>query len=480
MTLSTRAKPKHFLVSARSLSVAALLLGSTCLMPNFARADTTDDLLDKLLAKGILSQTEVDQLKARKATDAPAAQAAPAASSSDATVVRALDKGIGFKVGQVAVTMSGEINGFYVYDSPASPSATTSVAGGLASVGNRGTSSIRNGLLPENLNFDFATKQSGIDIDVRFGIYPGINSSTAGALNANSGGNPVGLGTAGVDFRQAYVTAGTPEFGTVKVGRDIGLYGQEAILGDITLLGVGSPAGNGTPGNTSLGRIGLGYIYTDFQPQIVYTTPKLGDFSLQIGLLEPLNGLNFSGLSGPVTSNSSPQFQTKLSYYHESGDYKLHFWVNGVTQAIVATDTLGGTHHIQGYSFDMGGLVSVGPATFMGYGYTGSGVGTTALFFDAAATSGQARDSSGFIGQGQYNIGKFAIGGSYGISYLNLASGEDNPLLVKYNESEVGQLLYHLTSWDSLIGEFIHTNTKAHGGDSASDNAFALGTIVFF
>ena len=51
--------------------------GGTCLTMVGAHADTTDDLLDKLLQKGILSQQEVDQLKQRK-QEAPAVQPLPA------------------------------------------------------------------------------------------------------------------------------------------------------------------------------------------------------------------------------------------------------------------------------------------------------------------------------------------------------------------------------------------------------------------
>jgi len=66
----------------------------------------------------------------------------------------------------------------------------------------------------------------------------------------------------------------------VKLGRDIGIFGKDAILDDMTLLGVGTAGPtNVAPSNTSLGRIGIGYIYTDWEPQITYTTPTTMDFS---------------------------------------------------------------------------------------------------------------------------------------------------------------------------------------------------------
>ena len=48
------------------------------------------------------------------------------------------------------------------------------------------------------------------------------------------------LGVPGIDFRQQFATLGQAHFGTLKIGRDLGLFGQEAILNDMTLLGAGS------------------------------------------------------------------------------------------------------------------------------------------------------------------------------------------------------------------------------------------------
>ena len=86
------------------------------------------------------------------------------------------------------------------------------------------------------------------------------------------------LGTPGIDFRQQFATLGHAHFGILKIGRDLGLFGQEAILSDMTLLGAGTTWASAirqrNPGSVTLGRIGVGYVYTDFIPQITYTTPS--------------------------------------------------------------------------------------------------------------------------------------------------------------------------------------------------------------
>ena len=45
---------------------------------------------------------------------------------------------------------------------------------------------------------------------------------------------------------RVFGTIGTPTFGTVKIGRDLGLFGSDAILNDLTLLGIGSPLATNT------------------------------------------------------------------------------------------------------------------------------------------------------------------------------------------------------------------------------------------
>ncbi|MFX9089491.1 hypothetical protein ABTN55_20450, partial [Acinetobacter baumannii] len=74
-------------------------------------------------------------------------------------------------------------------------------------------------------------------------------------------------------------------------GRNIGLFQADAILNDMTLLGVGAGGSNASPTNTSLGSIGFGYIYTDWLAQINYTTPDLNGAKITIGIFDPIESL---------------------------------------------------------------------------------------------------------------------------------------------------------------------------------------------
>ena len=193
--------------------------------------------------------------------------------------------GIDITAGDWKVDFSGNVNGFYV-GATCDHNANTAVAGGLACTGDN-SASLRNGLLPAALVFSASSRQGDYDVDVTIGFYPGINSSAAAGVNG--AGQPSALQTPGIDARQAFFTFGDVSWGTVKIGRDIGLFGKDAILDDMTLLGMGTAAGNAAPGNTSLGRIGVGYIYTDWEPQITYTTPTWSGFSASAGVFQPLD-----------------------------------------------------------------------------------------------------------------------------------------------------------------------------------------------
>ncbi|URW76348.1 porin [Sphingomonas donggukensis] len=461
-----------------SAAAASALLCATA-TPAYAQ-DATDALLLKLKEKGILSDEEYEALLARKATQAntvaatnsaEAPQQAAAERLDDKKQVRTMDSGVGIMIGDVAFKVSGSVNGFYVHDNGDAATAANTVAGGLATVDNQ-TSSVRNGLLPGFIKFDVTTNQGGWDVGAHFGLYPGINSGL-GNSGANGAGAPQALQTTGIDARQTYLTFGKPNFGEVKIGRDIGLFGSDAILNDITLLAVGTASGNAAPSNTSLGRIGLGYIYTDFQPQITYSSPKFGGLQFAAGIFQPLTTIGRSEVNG------SPGFQAKITYdmVPVDGGFGAHAWVSGLVQK---HDAVGALPEYTGRAIDFGAKLSYANFGLTGYYYTGTGVGTIGLFLLSTDALGRKRDSDGFYVQGTAGFGKFTAGASYGKSNLDRANGEAVSNLVRSNESYVGQLRYGLTSWVTLIGEYTHTKSKAHNGNDADSDAIAAGAILFF
>ena len=378
---------------------------------------------------------------------------------------------IGFKAGAWDLSFSGNVNGFATWNS--CDNSAPAVNGGLAcnNAGGLKEVAIESGLLPSALVFGAKSRQSGWDIGVTIGFYPGLNDGgTAGKT---------GLSTSTIDLRQNFLTFGDKTIGTIKVGKDIGLFGSDAILADMTLLGVGS-AGAFGGGNTTLGRIGVGYIYTDWIPQISYSSPKYGGFQYSAGAFQGVDVVS----SATLTAHEQPGIQAKGSYEWK-GPVSGKAWVSGMNQKVKrrAGDTAPAGSSLSGQAFDLGAKVNVADFEGVLYAYSADGIGTEAIGFNAAAVVGgnlEKRKSKGGYVQGTYKFGKFKPGLSYGESSLDLASNETNANLVKKNKSLVAGLYYSLTQSLNLVGEYISTKAENQAGGENKDSVIALGAILFF
>jgi len=403
-----------------------------------------------------------------------AAACAPAAYAVDVTA------------GDWKLSFDGNVNAHYIYSSCQSFDTSKAVAGGLACVGSedgeKSSSSVSNGLLPAALSISAATTQSGYDIGVTFGLYPGISTNDGGSPNlANtSGTRNTALGTAGLDVRQVFLTFGNKDMGTVMAGRNIGLFGADAILNDMTLLGVGAGNGNyAAPTNTSLGSIGLGYIYTDWLAQINYTTPDLGGTKITFGIFDPVESLTDAG--GP-TPKAAPGFHAKIAY--KMGD-SLYLSASGLyeKQTIDVTALTGIADQKKDYSgggIDLGGKYDINGFEIAGWYYYAKGLGTTGLFVWSADAAGDPRKSQGFLAQLTYKIVNTKLGINYGQSRLDQADGEVAPTLVAKNDKVTFGVYHQLTTNLLLLSEFSHLESKNQAGDSNKSNNFNVGAFVSF
>ncbi|MFT8896137.1 MAG: porin [Acetobacter sp.] len=403
-------------------------------------------------------------------------------------------KGVTFHAGPVAINLSGFVNGFYTYDN-----AYGRYVGGGTSAGAGGSkfdaSAVRNGYLPAALITKITTTQDGIDMAAVFGMYPGLDNNKPGAMNANSGGSPVALGTPGIDFRQVYMTFGNKKMGTIKIGRDLGIFGSDAILDDATLITLGSIGGNSAPGNTSLGRIGVGYLYADWIPQISYQSPMMSGVQVTVGVMQPMDEFNFAGtnnngagpdaLSAQSTHHSAPMAQGKITYDFTSGDIKGRVWAGFLIQhqqrlySSVISESQGKSATVE--AGEVGAKLSYKGFEGVGYYYRASGLGSTGLFFDGITPAGNKRNSEGYYVQGSYSFDKkLRLAASYGVSNLYQAPGEIDSVLVRRNESEVGALFYKWTDWIQFVAEYSHTESIAHNGNRGKDNSASGGAVLFF
>jgi predicted porin len=412
-----------------------------------------------------------------------ASVAAPAAHAIDVTA------------GKWTLSFDGNVNANYIYSNCKDHN---DVAGGLACVSpttSDSSSSVSNGLLPAALTVSGATTQDGLDLGFTFGLYPGISTNDGGSPNlqdiANTDLGHTALGTAGLDVRQVFLTVGSSSWGTIMAGRNIGLFGADAILNDMTLLGVG--AGNGpyaAPANTSLGSIGLGYIYTDWLSQIDYTTPAMGGAKFTVGIFDPLNTL------GQVPANhSTPGFQGKIAYtagplyLSASGLYQQQrVLCSGLAAGACAAGSVAGSYVSYGSSaFDLGGKYDIGGLEVMGWYYRAKGVGTTGLFVLSNDAMGTARDSDGFLAQVTYKMQNTKVGLNYGVSNLNGTALDRSTFcggvvgcLVKRNDKWSLGLYQNVTANLLFVAEFSRLQSKNDADQSNSSWNVNAGLFLKF
>src|SRR5881296_653384 len=168
-------------------------------------------------------------------------------------------------------SFAGNVNAFWVFTR------------GNTALNKLTNSSVRTGLLPAFATFEAKGKEAGMNLGIHFGFAPQINNA---AVHDNFGnGTQAG---AQIDMRQVYMTIGFKDGSQILAGRELGLFGRQNILNDMTLFGVGAVGiGAGQTGGTTLGRIGYGYLYPNFDAQVTYSTRGGQPGQLSIGLFQP-------------------------------------------------------------------------------------------------------------------------------------------------------------------------------------------------
>lgn len=352
------------------------------------------------------------------------------------------------------VDFSGYVNAFYTTTSCSGDTVGgTALAGeALGCGGEKDRTTIGNGLLPDALISKFSTTQEGIDITAQVGIM--VHTATSNALSANSG----------VDVRQAFFTVGTKDFGTVKLGRDYGVFGSNAILTDMTLLGVGTPVQATQRGRVTLGHIGAGYTYLGTYGQIVYTSPSASGFSFTGGVFSPVDN------TGIYDSKTDPQIQLQVSYASDG----FKGWIGAKQQKFYAPQGSG----VEPDSFNMvagelGASYTIGDFGVLANVQAGRGIGIL--------TDGDQGDVKGvnYLLQGTYQITpKLKLGLSGGVSRNreNLASDGD----FRSNTNVTAGAYYALTKSVTLDVELSQTRSKDFFGNTARMNGISAGGIIFF
>jgi len=388
--------------------------------------------------------------------------------------------GIIIPAGDWTLDVNGNVNAFANW-TKADHASTSTVTGGLAvsrdARNEDKTQGINTGLLPSWLGFTGKTRQNDTDVEFTISMQPNVSSN-----GVTGDASPATL------FRQSYVSFGDKSWGSVKLGKDLGIFAGDAILNDMTLLGVGAGAAN-SGASTTLGGIGTGYIYAAWKGQVAYTTPNFNGFQATVGITNPNQGVaGFSDVSSAISTLYQDRFglEGKASYSFSADNFSGKLWVSGISNKVQAGYDVSGTATYKEYSAtgaDIGLNLNAGNAGLTAYYYTGDGLGTTFALANGYNASYGKRDSDGGYVQATYILPtKTKLGLAYGRSNLDLASGEasTSSKIVDSNERKTIGLYHPLTKHLNLVGEWNQIESRAHGGNIQESTTGSLGAILFF
>jgi len=337
------------------------------------------------------------------------------------------------------------------------------------------------GLLPSVIAFNVkAPTVNGVDSSVRVGIYPSIQNS--GGQNNRFDVNP------NTDFREFFYTA-KGKSGELLAGRALNLYQGKNILTDMTLLSAGVVPTPGT--STTLGHIGYGYLYTNFGPQLRYTTPDMNGFKIAVSIAEPYKIDQFTA------KTNTPRFETEVSYATTSGDTSMQAWLSGLYQGATRSKTAAArpgedNHSVGGAAGIQAGL---GKIELLASGYVGEGLGMisvqdganqAAWGSSAIDAAGKERTQYGFLTQATYKLTpEVKVGINYGQSCqtksdFDKASGSVGFVPMEKQEAASVMVAYNFNKFTQLVVDYSYAQNTWMDNATQHSNSIAVGTMFYW
>ena len=385
----------------------------------------------------------------------------------------------------------------------------TRLTGGAIGGEGDSTSRIRTGLLPAFFSFNVRSPEvNGLTGSARISFAPQIQNGNT----KNNFGNGTQAGSQ-IDLREVFFNV-DGGFGTLSVGRTLSLFSRHNILTDMTLFGAGAQGG-ADAGGTTLGRIGYGYVYPQFNARISYKTPVANGFQVEVGVYDPSK---IEGSKQSHDETSSPRWEAEATYATDFDGGNVKFFLSGLWQD--AERDLTAKQRTDGHKDDAtatgvaGGIV----LGFQGFelvasGYTGEALGTVLMLdTDSVDALGAERDNQGYIFQATYTFqGATKIGVSYGASEADETTKDradrnptfsDTSLCGMTGDPQTAAIaalapgttadcsstagieslssltfgVYHdVTSWFKVVAEYTKVEDQFHNGDEQEADVFAVG-----
>ena len=288
------------------------------------------------------------------------------------------------------------------------------------------------------------------------------------------------------DIRQGYAKI-EGSWGSVIAGRTRTLFSRGAT--DINVMyahrfGVGFPWDIANKGPTS-GMVGFGVLGSGFAAGLIYGSPVLAGFQLNVGLFDPAN-LSAGGWSR--TQLARPEGE--LTFEHALGTIgKIVLFGNGAYQKVYKNgycvpSPMTGPCDDAVAGFGYGGRIELGPVHLGAAGHYGKGLGLSYMLEQSQAATDPAsflRAFDGYYAQGQVVLDKFDLFAGWGITRLFL-SDMDKTLPqysnIKHQMGINGGVVYNLSPNLHFDLEYMRAEGKWWLGEQQILNCFATGMTV--
>lgn len=318
---------------------------------------------------------------------------------------------------------------------------------------------VMSGFNPANVTFTVnAPTQNGIDVSAVFQI----NHHLHGASVQNDGL---------FEGRVADIII-SGDFGTINAGKGFGIFNSISIGDAGSGMGVGR-FGGPDAADATLGRIGSGYTYANFNPRVTYTTPDMGGFTAKVGLINPEK-------PGGASSNletAGPRIEGQVDYLFDFDGGSLQAWAGGLYQNVTVAEP---DYDFNFSGWDTGLRLGVAGLTLTGSYSETKSIGADGLI-GINISGGSALDQADIDGsqwytEGTYDFGGFLLGASYGEGSQDAVSTEVGSAGDVTNELLMG--FARITVTDNLT--FMLEGQSFSSEAQADYGAFILGTQITF
>jgi hypothetical protein len=283
------------------------------------------------------------------------------------------------------------------------------------------------------------------------------------------------------DVRQGYAKL-EGLWGTFIAGRTRTLFSRGAT--DINVLyahkwGVGFPAAVDSKGPTS-GMVGFGVLGSGFAAGMIYGTPVLRGFQLNVGIFDPAQ---LAGGGWFRTKYARPE--AELTFERKFGETgKVVLFANGAYQKVYKDGYCGSppceeTATGVGY----GGRFELGPVHLGGAGHYGKGLGLNyALEGSYAALDPEAnlRMFDGYYAQAQVVLRKFDVFAGWGIARVFLTDLDKNHPEISVIKSQMGingGIVYNATPNVHFDLEYFRAEAQWWLGEKQILNCGSFGAV---